>query len=168
MALTKMSPKQQRICTCFEVCVRRKCKYNTEITLNVSRVSYDSVRTVMVFFISVLTNIVRFDTSLKYSCHLYKKVLFVFFVVCIACIHFFILLTSFFLQVEISSLQFISFFCNSIRFFRFWSFNSVKFDMDVLKPQLLWIGKRCFRVNSVPNDNNVQQSEKNEYIEDGL
>lgn len=107
-----MSPKQQRICTCFEVCVRRKCKYNTEITLNVSRVSYDSVRTVMVFFISVLTNIVRFDFSLKYSCHLYKKVLFVFFVVCIACIHFFILLTSFFCKSK-------SVLCNSIRFLDF-------------------------------------------------
>lgn len=40
--------------------------------------------------------------------------------------------------------------------------------MDVLKPQLLWVGKRCYRVNSVANDDNLQQPETNEYIEDGL
>lgn len=40
--------------------------------------------------------------------------------------------------------------------------------MDVLKPQLVWVGKRCYRVNSVANDDNLQQPETNEYIEDGL
>lgn len=41
--------------------------------------------------------------------------------------------------------------------------------MDVLKPQLLWIGKRCYRVNEIANDvYEQQQSATNEYIEDGL
>lgn len=42
--------------------------------------------------------------------------------------------------------------------------------MDVLKPQLLWIGKRCYRVNSNTNDNDNQQQQPatNEYVEDGL
>lgn len=42
--------------------------------------------------------------------------------------------------------------------------------MDVLKPQLLWIGKRCYRVNSNANDNESDQQVPtiNEYIEDGL
>lgn len=41
--------------------------------------------------------------------------------------------------------------------------------MYVLKPQLLWVGKRCYRVNSVANDDNLeqQQPDTNEYIEDG-
>ena len=42
--------------------------------------------------------------------------------------------------------------------------------MDVLKPQLLWIGKRCYRVNAIANDAEYeqQQTATNEYIEDGL
>lgn len=40
--------------------------------------------------------------------------------------------------------------------------------MDVLKPQLIWIGKRCYRVNSNASDNNMEQPITNEYIEDGL
>lgn len=41
--------------------------------------------------------------------------------------------------------------------------------MDILNPQLLWIGKRCYRVNEVLNDSNCnQQPTTNEYIEDGL
>lgn len=42
--------------------------------------------------------------------------------------------------------------------------------MDALKPQLLSIGKRCYRVNSSTSNNDQQQQEPttNEYIEDGL
>lgn len=42
--------------------------------------------------------------------------------------------------------------------------------MDLLKPQLLWIGKRCYRVNAIANDNYCEQPQPatNEYIEDGL
>lgn len=42
--------------------------------------------------------------------------------------------------------------------------------MDVLRPQLIWVGKRCYRVNSNPNDSEGDQqvSTTNEYIEDGL
>lgn len=40
--------------------------------------------------------------------------------------------------------------------------------MDILNPQLLWIGKRCYRVNP-SNDNSVepQQQTTSEYIENG-
>lgn len=44
--------------------------------------------------------------------------------------------------------------------------------MDLLKPQLLWIGKRCYRVNAITNDNYNETPQPanatNEYIEDGL
>lgn len=43
--------------------------------------------------------------------------------------------------------------------------------MDVLKPQLLWIGKRCYRVNAIANDTEYEQQQQtatDEYIEDGL
>ncbi|XP_055320538.1 activating signal cointegrator 1 complex subunit 1-like isoform X2 [Sitodiplosis mosellana] len=42
--------------------------------------------------------------------------------------------------------------------------------MDILKPQLLWIGKRCYRVNSIANDNDYEQQKTatNEYVEDDL
>lgn len=42
--------------------------------------------------------------------------------------------------------------------------------MDALKPQLLTIGKRCYRVNAATSSNEYQQQERttNEYIEDGL
>lgn len=43
--------------------------------------------------------------------------------------------------------------------------------MHVLKPELLWIGKRCYRVNGVTIENSHEQQKhqqtKNEYIEDG-
>lgn len=42
--------------------------------------------------------------------------------------------------------------------------------MDILRPQLLWLGKRCYRINN-NIDVNEQQHQKptltNEYIEDG-
>lgn len=42
--------------------------------------------------------------------------------------------------------------------------------MDILKPQLVWLGKRCYRINN-NIDANEQQNQKpatkNEYIEDG-
>lgn len=42
--------------------------------------------------------------------------------------------------------------------------------MDILRPKLLWIGKRCYRVNDVANDSEFEQqtTANNEYIEDGL
>lgn len=42
--------------------------------------------------------------------------------------------------------------------------------MDILKPELLWIGNRCYRINPVANDEcapNVKPAATNEYIEDG-
>ncbi|XP_031617297.1 activating signal cointegrator 1 complex subunit 1-like [Contarinia nasturtii] len=42
--------------------------------------------------------------------------------------------------------------------------------MDILQPQLLWIGKRCYRINSVAKETEYehQQPTRNEYIEDDL
>lgn len=42
--------------------------------------------------------------------------------------------------------------------------------MDALRPQLVWVGQRCYRVNSNrnDNDNNQQASTTNEYVEEGL
>lgn len=41
--------------------------------------------------------------------------------------------------------------------------------MDILQPQLLWIGKRCYRVNDLANKDFTNQNPRtNEYIEDGL
>lgn len=41
--------------------------------------------------------------------------------------------------------------------------------MDILKPELLWIGKRCYRVNPVANDDSTikQAPVTSEYVEDG-
>lgn len=42
--------------------------------------------------------------------------------------------------------------------------------MDILKPQLLWLGKRCYRINNTIDKNEQQHQKaatKNEYIEDG-
>lgn len=40
--------------------------------------------------------------------------------------------------------------------------------MDILKPQLLWIDKRCYRVNSFTNTNAQAEPVTNEYIEEGF
>lgn len=41
--------------------------------------------------------------------------------------------------------------------------------MDVIKPQLVWVGKRCYRVNSVGGETHSEQkTTTNEYVEDGL
>lgn len=43
--------------------------------------------------------------------------------------------------------------------------------MDVLKPELLWVGGRCYRVNlntlKDNDDGNNNQKQTNEYIEEG-
>lgn len=41
--------------------------------------------------------------------------------------------------------------------------------MDILRPQLLWIGKRCYRINNTIDTNEQlhQKPATNEYIEDG-
>lgn len=42
--------------------------------------------------------------------------------------------------------------------------------MEVLKPELLWIGSRCYRINPVANDDSaadVKPTSTNEYTEDG-
>lgn len=43
--------------------------------------------------------------------------------------------------------------------------------MDILRPQLLWVGKRCFRLNKTIDINEQHQQQQptktNEYIEDG-
>lgn len=44
--------------------------------------------------------------------------------------------------------------------------------MDILRPQLLWLGKRCFRINNTIDINEQQQRQQKptnttEYIEDG-
>lgn len=41
--------------------------------------------------------------------------------------------------------------------------------MDILRPQLLWVGKRCYRINNNIDINEQQQQQRstNEYIENG-
>lgn len=40
--------------------------------------------------------------------------------------------------------------------------------MDILRPQLLWIENRCYRVNSFTNANTQAQPVTTEYIEEGI
>lgn len=43
--------------------------------------------------------------------------------------------------------------------------------MEILKPELLWIGSRCYRINAVADDEDsvtdAKPTAKNEYVEEG-
>lgn len=41
--------------------------------------------------------------------------------------------------------------------------------MDILKPELVWIGGRCYRVNpTVHSDEDIVSKPSNQYIEEGI